>query len=503
MSLKRNLVVNYASQIYVTVIGIVIVPLYLRYMGVEAYGLIGFFSLLQSWFSLLDAGLTPTVGRESARFRGGVGDALSYRRLLQALEVVFVFIAIVGAAGLLAASDAIATRWIHSVALNESEVRASIRLMAIAIALRWICGLYRGVASGAERLVWLSGFGAAIATLRFVAVLPVLMLVDKTPTTFFAYQLAIAVLELGGLAFMARRLLPPLPSGTLPAWSLAPLYPVLKFSLSIAFTSSVWVIVTQTDKLVLSKVLPLAEYGSFTLAVLVASSVLVVTGPVSSALLPRMSRLEAEGNQVELIRVYRGATQLVAVISGTASTTLALWAEPLLAAWTGDRALAREAAPILTLYAAGNGVLAVSAFPYYLQYAKGNLRLHLIGNAMFVAVLLPAIFIVASRYGGVGAGYVWLATNVVSFFAWLPLVHHRFAPGINRRWYGEDVLAILGTTAAAGLLLQRGLSRSDSLEKGLIGVIMAGVALLIVAVFSSSEARRRIAQMLSARRCAS
>jgi O-antigen/teichoic acid export membrane protein len=496
MSLKRNLAVVYASQIYITAVGIVMVPLYLRYMGVEAYGLIGFFSMLQSWFTLLDAGLTPTVARESARFRAGASDAIAYRRLMRALEGIFVLVAVLGAVGFLLASEMLSSRWLHAVSLDVIEIRTSIRIMAIATALRWICGLYRGAISGAERMVWLGGFGTVIASLRFVAVLPVLMLVDATPTTFFTYQLAIAVLELAGLALMAQRLLPPLPSGVLPEWSFAPLRPLLKFSLSIAFTSTVWVVVTQTDKLLLSKVLPLADYGAFTLAVLVASGVLVITGPVSNALLPRLSRLEAEGNHEELIRIYRGATQLVAVISGSASVTLALWAEPLLAAWTGDRALAREAAPILSLYAAGNGILAVAAFPYYLQYAKGNLRLHLIGNAVFIAVLLPAILIVSVRYGGVGAGYVWLTTNVVSFFAWLPLVHNRFAPGINLRWYGEDVLAVLVPTAVTGCLLRTGLRQLAVREIGLPAIVLTGIALLLVALASSSEARRRGTPML-------
>ena len=76
MSVKRNIVANYAGQLYATLIGILLVPLYVRYMGVEAYGLVGFFTMLQGWFMLLDMGLTPTLGREAARFKGGAIDAL-------------------------------------------------------------------------------------------------------------------------------------------------------------------------------------------------------------------------------------------------------------------------------------------------------------------------------------------------------------------------------------------------------------------------------------------
>src|SRR5260221_11087056 len=86
MSLKRNILSSYASQFYVTVIGIIMVPTYVKYMGAEAYGLVGFFAMLQAWFQLLDVGLPPTMSRETSRYRGGATDALSLRRLLRGVE---------------------------------------------------------------------------------------------------------------------------------------------------------------------------------------------------------------------------------------------------------------------------------------------------------------------------------------------------------------------------------------------------------------------------------
>ena len=84
MSLRRNILANYVSQLYVTAAGIVMVPLYIQYMGADAFGLVGFFTMLQAWFNLLDMGLTPTMARESARYRGGGISLLDYRRLARA-----------------------------------------------------------------------------------------------------------------------------------------------------------------------------------------------------------------------------------------------------------------------------------------------------------------------------------------------------------------------------------------------------------------------------------
>lgn len=496
MSLKKNILANYLSQLYVTLIGIVMVPVYITYMGAEAYGLVGFYAMLQAWFMMLDLGLTPTMARETARFRGGATDALSYRRLVRALEGVFWLVALVGSVALFAASGYIAHDWLRASVLPIAEIQRAVELMAIIVAMRWMCGLYRGAISGSERLVWLGGYNSIIATLRFIGVLPVLMYVGVTPTIFFSFQFVVGLTELAGLLFHAYRLLPDIPKGQQLPWDWTPLKPVLKFSLTIAFTSSVWVLVTQTDKLVLSKILPLAEYGHFTLAVLVASGVMVISGPISGAIMPRMSKLEAEGDHAGLIRVYRQTTQLAAVLASAASITVAFWAEPLLWAWTGDRFLAHQAAPILILYALGNGILAVAAFPYYLQYAKGDLHLHLIGNVAFVVLLVPAIIWATGQYGVVGAGYVWLGMNLLSFVAWLPLVHRKFEPGLNLKWYGQDILIISLVTLILGYGLSNLVQPRHDRWMQLVEIIGTGILAVVAGAIASSEMRARVSGWL-------
>lgn len=455
MSLRFNIAASFISQIYVTVVGIVMVPVYLRYLGAEAYGLVGFFSALVIVFSLLDLGLTPTMARETARFRGGATDALSYRRLVRALEGLFLCIAIGGAGAMIAAADYIARDWLHATQLPISEVRTAVELMAVIVALRWMCGVYRGALTGSEQLVWLAGYSSFVATVRFVGVLPALIILGATPRVFFGYQLAAALLELALISLRAYRSLPSIPHAANVAWSWKPIRGPLRFSLAVAFTSSVWVLVTQTDKLVLSTVLPLSAFGHFTLAVLVASGVSVVSGPIAVAIAPRLARLEAQGDRAMLTRMYRQSTQLIAAVSGAAAVCAALFAEPLLRVWTGDPALAHEVAPILALYSIGNGFQVLTTQAYYLQFARGDMRIHIMDSVAFVVLLVPAIVWAASRYGALGAGYVWVALNVSNFMVYVALVHRRLTPGLHVRWLLRDVtpIAAAAAIAGAGLLL--------------------------------------------------
>ncbi len=473
-----------------TGVGILILPLYIKYMGAEAYGLVGFFTMLQAWFGLLDMGLTPTIGRETARYQGGSMPPLAYRQLFRALSLIFITVALVGGSGLLLLAEEIAEQWLKVESLEMSSVVIAVQIMAVSVALRWMCGLYRGVITGSERLIWLGGFNAFIATVRFVAVFGSMWMFGYTPLVFFTHQLIVALVELAGLFWMGRRLLPPKRSlsGQV-GWSFRPVRPVLKFALTIAFTSSIWVLVTQTDKLILSGILPLGEYGYFTLAVLVASGIMVISGPISSAIMPRMARLNAEGLNGEMIQVYRNATKLVTVICGSAAITIAFTAEKLLFAWTGDSNLAQQAAPILRLYAIGNGFLALVAFPYYLQYALGNLRYHLIGNVVIVCLLVPSIIYAARIYGGIGAGWVWLGLNAGLMLFWVGFVHGKLAPGLHLPWLLNDIAKIVLPV----LFVLWGVSLFSLPEGGRIveiSVVAAlGVTALSVAVLASGHAK--------------
>ena len=57
-STKVNVAANFASTIWTALLGIVFVPLYLQYIGIEAYGLIGIFNSIQSFIVLLDFGIS-------------------------------------------------------------------------------------------------------------------------------------------------------------------------------------------------------------------------------------------------------------------------------------------------------------------------------------------------------------------------------------------------------------------------------------------------------------
>lgn len=489
MSLKKNILASYIGQIYVTLIGIAMVPVHVRFMGAEAYGLVGFFVMLQAWFQLLDMGLTPTLAREVAQFRGGAVGSLHLRRLLRVMEGIFAGIALLGCIAMMAGSGVIAADWLKVQRLSLIEVQNSIILISMIVALRWISGLYRGAITGFEQLVWLSHFNSILATARFVIVIPYFMYVGVSPTDFFFYQLVLALLEIAVLLSRTYRLLPKIEIQQCIEWEWSSIKEALKFSVTISFASFVWVLATQADKLVLSKLLSLAEYGYFTLAAMVAGGVAAIANPISGALLPRLTKLSAEGNDAALIALYRTATQLVLVMAVPATLMLAFFSKKILWVWTGDVALVDKVASVLILYTVGTGFAVLSAFPYYLQYAKGSLRLHLIGSLFFILMFVPTLFFAIEELGMIGAGITWLAVNFVYFVLWPPIVYRSFSPGLYWSWLLKDVVAVIIPVALCAWAIQ--INATWPVGRFAMGFQLCIIAGLLVFIsgLSSNEAR--------------
>src|SRR5204863_3614200 len=142
-SLRRNIFVNYVSQVYVALIGIVMVPLYLKYMGIEAYGLVGFFAMVQAWSQVLDFGLSPTLGREAAKFNAGVTAAGSLNMFLRLLEIIFGVFGVAIIALSWALGPWVAESWLKLDALAPADVARCVGVVGIVLGLRLVSGVYR------------------------------------------------------------------------------------------------------------------------------------------------------------------------------------------------------------------------------------------------------------------------------------------------------------------------------------------------------------------------
>src|SRR5258706_7141479 len=91
---RRNITANVAGRGWSTLLSLAVIPVYIHFLGIEAYGLIGFFLSLMAVLSLLDLGLGTALNRQFAQYSMQSGKAPDMRDLLPNLEIIYWLIGI-------------------------------------------------------------------------------------------------------------------------------------------------------------------------------------------------------------------------------------------------------------------------------------------------------------------------------------------------------------------------------------------------------------------------
>jgi O-antigen/teichoic acid export membrane protein len=494
----RNILANYLGLGISSLLAVALVPVYIGYLGIEAYAIVGLFVVVQSWMALLDLGMTPTLGRETARFTAGTVDIQHLRDLLCSLERLYLGLALLVAAALTLAAPWLATRWLKVETLPLKTVTGALSFLGLVVALRFCEGLYRGGLMALQQQVWVNIAATALALLRSLGALAVLAFVSPSIMAFLAWQGLVSALSVAVLAVRLHQSLPAPPRR--PQFSLTVLRQVGGFAGGVFGISLLGVMLTQVDKLLLSRLLPLADFGYFMLATTLAGVLYLVSWPVAQAVGPRLVELIEGGDEPALALTYHRASQITIVLLAPVVAMLALFPAGVMLVWSGDPALGRAVAPLLGLLALGTGLHAMLQLPALLQLSSGWTGLSLRLNLLAVTVLIPALLLLVPRGGAAAAAGLWAGLNLFYLLTMVPLMHRRLLRGEMLRWYGRDlglpVLAVIAVMAPAALIAPHlGLSRWG----WLVWLAAVGMAGLAAAILAAPHVRTLVAAALRPR----
>jgi O-antigen/teichoic acid export membrane protein len=475
---------------------VVVVPIYLRLLGAEGYGLVGIFTTLAVAATALDLGLSHTLNRELARMAaGGDGDA-TVADVAVTLQACCWGLAIVMGTLVVAGAGAIATHWVNVERLTRHEVSVAVLLMGAALPAVVARAFYLAGLNGLQRQPTVNGVQVAASIARAVLTVTALHVIAPTVTVFFAMQAALLYAEATALAVAMWAAVPKgarrgrVRPGVVRAR--------VGFSAGVAVTMILGLILTAIDQVVLSRILPLAEFGYYMVALGATGALGHIVLPVTTAMYPRFSELVARGESTALSAEYHFSAQLVAVLVLPLGAVLAVFPGEVLALWTGNADLARHGAAVLALRVVGTVLNTMMHVPHVLQLAFGWSSLGAWANAIALLVVAPATVLLSLRYGGTGAAVVWIGLNLGSMLFAMRRMHARVLPGELGEWYRS--LAVPALAAAAVALASRAVMPA-ALDRagGIAWLSVTALAAGVTAVAAAGRVRRRLLGGLRAR----
>jgi O-antigen/teichoic acid export membrane protein len=465
-----NILANYAGRGVSAVATLVMVPLYLRTLGVEAYGIVSLLAIAQSFVGLLDFGLGITLNREMAR--SGPGERPD---LLRTFEIVYWGAAAV-LFGLSFFAAPLVTRLVNVKATSPEEVRDAIVLIGITVALQFPCSAYGAALAGIERQVALNAITGLCVAVRAVASVLVLSFVSRTPAALIACYLLAALGQAIASGWASWHYAAPFELAR-PKFHGEVFAGVWRFSMQAFALTIAGICMSQSDKASVAGLTAMSDFGAYSLSAQFAAIFTVICGPIGLAAFPRLAGHARTGATDKLGQTYGQVLRFAAFVTFPPALLACAFPGELILFWTHNPTVARGAVSILPLLVAATALNGFFGIGINLSLAAGYVRLPMILNfAMAIVAVLLAPWAV-KRMGATGAALSCLAVNLTWGCIFVPLLHRRLLPESWTKYYRGSLVPLL--VAAIPVVIAR--LASPALTRAGVNVI-----LLIVTAYAGS-----------------
>jgi O-antigen/teichoic acid export membrane protein len=242
----------------------------------------------------------------------------------------------------------------------------------------------------------------------------------------------------------------------------------------------------QSDKIILSKLLSLSEFGRYTLASVFAGALYMTIAPIGQAWFPKLVELQAGNHHAKFTKSFHQGAQMVSVCMGSAAIVIMVFSENILQIWTGDFALAAKSAVLLSLLTLGNFLNGLMWIPYQAQLAHGWTGLATRINIFLILFVVPAYFLIIPGFGPEGAAWVWVCVNLCYFLVGARFMYQKILIGEMWKWYWNDILRPLIFSTAIVIFLHWVMPADLARFLKFVWILSAELLALVASILSAN-----------------
>jgi len=485
----RNTLWNLAGQVGPLVVGLAAIPLLIRQLGTDRFGVLTLVWVAIGYLSLFDLGIGRALTHVVAARRGR-GTAA------EAVPLVWTglgFMVLVGLAG--SAVLVVGGRWLVEVALNVPRALVRESLLAcylVALVLPAViasAGL-RAVLEGWERFGLANGVRFFVSSLTYLA--PVAVSFWRPDLVAVVASLA-AVRLAGALAYLilCLHVVPHFRGIPRPDFSKA--RELLKVGGWMAVSNVVSPILVNLDRFIIGSMLTMSAVAYYATPYEVVTKLLVPPAAISAVLFPAFSRTYA-GQRGSVVRLFASAIEGSFFLLFPLVLGVILLAPELLRIWVGPE-FAKNSSAVTRVLAVGVLINGVAHIPFVLVQGAGRPdltgKLHLVELPLYVGLL----WWLTAAYGLLGAAMAWTGRVTVDAVV-------LFAAALRLLGSTRDLLGQIGKLAvisvgfgAAALLVSGWFAKSAYLVFAVLGF------LAVFWRYVLEDEARLVLRTLWARRC--
>ena len=381
-------------------------PLYILYLGVESYGLIGFYTTLLAIVAVIDAGFSSTASREIARMNGDPNEKSNIKNFFFSLEVAYWPIISVAVLCIFFVVNAGDNPWLSGETLSNEIIQDSISLILFLTIFQIPCGLYMDALIGFQKHATFSILAAVFGSIRTFGVLPFLIYYEDI-RIFFLWQILWAIIQIiiiKVILFISFQRISPIPA----SFSLDVLLKIKSYLGGMFLITALSLVVSQVDKIILSKMLTLENFAYYMLAFTVALSLSRLSSPIIQVFWPQFSRISKESQNLELSAKFLECIELLSIALIPLSVIIFIYSEPLLFLWTSDLEITKNTKTLLSILIVATLFSTLCLPALCVLYVREVLFYVIKVNLLTLMVIIPILFFYIPVYGSTAAAFIIL-----------------------------------------------------------------------------------------------
>lgn len=396
----QNMTANFAAAFVNVAMPLIMLPLYLNYLGIKQWGAISLAFLIQSLIAVIDSGLSQALTREFAakskdlsRLRTMYSTcAIANGTLVCTLSIIVLGFVEVSNFFFVSNSEMKREAWIYGVALfGISSISSVSRSLLIAI----------------ERQVLASGINIFFVFFRYLVAL-LLVREYKTIESFFWAQIFMQGMESIARFLIAHKIL----KLRVYIFDYATFNEVKGFVQGVLIAVIIGALTYNLERFIVSFMASLEQFGIYSIAAILGTGVIQLIYPITQAFFPSLMHSNIRETRRILLRLIFGAT----VILIFCWWGYCLYGKTFLEFYlkTADVEAIHF---LLTIYLAGSSVNFFWNIVQLMVMREGNHRLIAgtsIVNLIIIALCTPVIM---ALFGTKFTPFVFLITNIVGLIA--------------------------------------------------------------------------------------
>ncbi len=477
MKPRAQLVLGVFNSLAAALAMLVMAPIYLHYLGAEAYGLIGFYTTLLICMQVFDMGMATTLNREVARH--GTGQLSQDNvQLLRSIELIYAAMSVALILGMWFMGAWLAQAWFNAQHIPRMDVTYALYGIAVCVALRLPINVYQSALFGAQKMHLVSILGIIQIVVGALGSYALLRFYRADVLTFFMGQASIVLLHLLCIRAAVWRHSPKVGALNMD-WK--PLFGLWRYAVGAGLVSIAGLLLSQVDKVVLGKTLDLAHYGYYMLATTLAGGMHMLTGPFYNLLFPVVSKLIANKQPEALLASYQFYSASLASCVFPLALYLVLFFPQWVGIWLNNPEAAMHISPIASLLVVATSLHAVMYLPHALMMASGVGKTYLAMYVALIALSLPVTAWLSINYGAIGGAWGQIILFVAYAAAGTWITHRYCLKGYALDWLLKDIGRPLGVVALFALIAY-GCGLHTLTHFGWVNAIVSIIALLLLSL---------------------